>query len=132
MQQRGPKLGSMKILVVDDDPQVREVIAVLIESAGYKVSRAESGKDALETLRRDRFDILVLDLEMPGLDGFDVLKVTRSEFTYLKVLVLSGYLDGALLQAAECLGAAAALNKTQASRSLVKIVRRLAGDATEA
>ena len=129
MQQRRPKPGSVRILVVDDDPQVRELLAVLLESAGYNVSRAESGREALESLRRDRFDVMVLDLDMSGLDGFDVLKVTRSEFTHLQVLVVSGYLDGALLKAAECLGAAASLNKTQASGSLVKIVRRLAGDS---
>ena len=119
----------MKILVVDDDPQVREVMAELLESAGYSVSRAKSGREAIESLHRGRFDVMVLDLEMPDLDGFDVLKVTRSEFTGLKVLVVSGYLDGGLLKAAECLGAAATLNKTQAPRSLVKMVRRLAGDS---
>ena len=129
MKQRRPAAGSAKILVVDDNPQVRELLAELIESAGYGVSQAKSGEEALESLRRSRFDILVLDLEMPDLDGFDVLKVTRTEFTHLKVLVVSGYLDGALLKAAECLGAAATLNKAQASRALVKIVRRLAGDS---
>ncbi|HXB70899.1 MAG TPA: response regulator [Candidatus Acidoferrales bacterium] len=129
MQQRRPAPIGVRILVVDDDPQVRELIAVLLESAGYNVSRAESGTEALESLRRDRFHVMVLDLEMPDLDGFDVLKVTRTEFAHLKVLVVSGYLDGALLKAAECLGAAASLNKSQASHSLVKIVGRLAGDA---
>ena len=117
----------MKILVVDDDPHVLELLAVLLESAGYAISRATSGREALKSLRREQFDIMVLDLEMPDLDGFDVLKTTRSEFTDLKVLVVSGYLEGALLKAAECLGAAASLNKAEASRSLVKMVRHLSG-----
>jgi CheY-like chemotaxis protein len=127
MKQRRPAPDGVKILVVDDDPHVLELFAVLLESAGYAISRATSGREALKSLRRERFDILVLDLEMPDLDGFDVLKTTRSEFTDLKVLVVSGYLEGGLLKAAECLGAAASLNKAQASRSLVKMVRRLSG-----
>jgi CheY-like chemotaxis protein len=129
MQQRRPASIRARVLVVDDDPHVREVLAVMLESAGYNVSRVASGAEALESLRIDRFDIMVLDLEMPQMDGFDVLKVTRTEFSHVKVLVVSGYLDGALLKAAECLGAAAVLNKSRASRSLVTMVRRLAGDA---
>ena len=130
MKQRRPAPGGVKILVVDDDQQVRELFAMWLELAGYGVSQAKSGTEALKSLRRERFDIMVLDLEMPDLDGFDVLKTTRSEFTDLKVLVVSGYLDGALLKAAECLGAAATLNKAEASKSLVKIVRRLGGDSS--
>lgn len=122
-------MPSARILVVDDDPQVLQVFAAMLESAGYSVTRAKSGSEGLETLRAKRFDILVLDLEMPGLDGFDVLKVTRAEFPELRVLVVSGYLDGALLKAAECLGANIALNKSHASRSLIKTVERLAGEA---
>jgi len=129
MEHRRPAPGSVRILVVDDDPQVRELFGVLLERAGYGVSQAKSGREALKSLRHNRFDILVLDLEMPDLDGFDVLKVTRSEFKRLKVLVVSGYLDGVLLKAAECLGAAASLNKTEAPGSLVKIVRRLSGES---
>jgi DNA-binding NtrC family response regulator len=129
MKQRRPEPGGVKILVVDDDRQVRELFAMWLELAGYGVSQAKSGREALKSLRRERFDILVLDLEMPDMDGFDVLKTTRSEFADLKVLVVSGYLEGALLKAAECLGAAASLNKTHASDSLVKMVRRLVGES---
>ena len=118
----------MAVLLVDDDDGVRRVLGKLLESAGFKVAQAKSGREALDTLGRERFDVLVLDLEMPGLDGFEVLKVTRSRFKYLKVLVLSGYMDGALLQASEFLGADATLNKTDTTRLLVEAVRRLAGD----
>jgi DNA-binding NarL/FixJ family response regulator len=66
---------------------------------------------------------------MPDVDGFDVLKIVRSEFSHLQVLVISGYLHGALLEAAECLGARLTLDKASAPRLLVETTRKLLGDA---
>jgi DNA-binding NtrC family response regulator len=117
-----------RILVADDDEDVRQLFVKKLRSAGYKVSEAGSGHGTLDALRKSRFQLLVLDLEMPDLDGFQVLKAARKNWPHLRVLVVSGYMDGALLGAAECLGAAATLGKVQAARSLVSTVQRLLGD----
>ena len=98
-----------------------------MRAAGYDVVGVGSGNAALAELRSSRFDLLVLDLDMPDVDGFEVLKTIRSEMPHLPVLVISGYLQGALLQAANCFGATSTLDKISAAESLVEVTRRLLG-----
>jgi len=119
-----------RILVADDDPLVRKLFAKKLRSAGYSVSEAKSGPEALSLLRRMHFRLLVLDLDMPddGTDGFEILKFVRTELPHLQVLVISGYLRGALLEAAECLGARLSLYKDSAPRLLLESTRRLLGE----
>jgi DNA-binding NarL/FixJ family response regulator len=76
------------------------------------------------------FRLLVLDLDMPddGTDGFEILKMVRTELPHLQVLVISGYLRGALLEAAECLGARLSLYKDSAPRLLLESTRKLLGE----
>ena len=113
------------ILLVDDDPQVVKYLAEALKGEGYLVTATTSGDDALVFLRERRPDLLVLDLNMPALDGFDLLKWKRSEFPYLRILVISGYLKGALLKAATLVGATAALPKPIRSETLVSKVREM-------
>ena len=127
--QESPNRG-IQILVADDEPAVRGLFAKQLRSAGYCVSEAESGLEALRLLREISFQLLVLDLEMPEIDGFEVLKIVRAEFPGLQVLVISGYLEGVLLKAAECFGAVLTLEKTSAPRFLVEAARKLLGSAT--
>jgi two-component system sensor histidine kinase/response regulator len=67
------------ILVVDDDEGNRDVLSRRLESQGYSVDTAENGERALEMLRGDTFDLVLLDILMPGTDGFDVLKAIKAE-----------------------------------------------------
>lgn len=66
-----------RILVVDDDPLVREVMIALFADAGHAVTCAENGEDACKIAARQEFDLAVIDLGMPGLDGFGLLKYLR-------------------------------------------------------
>jgi CheY-like chemotaxis protein len=116
------------ILVADDDPQVRQLFVKQLIAAGYEVHAAKSGEHTLAALRAAVFDLLVLDLNMPGTDGFEVLKQVRIEFPHIRVLVISGYMKGALLEAAEWFGAAATLEKGAAPEQLLQNVKRLLGD----
>jgi DNA-binding NarL/FixJ family response regulator len=79
----------------------------------------------MEVLREQPVDLLVLDLSMPKTDGFDVLRSLRVQLPGLPILVISGYMEGALLQASELLGAAASLSKTDAPGLLVQTVNKL-------
>jgi len=87
MLANGPKI----ILVVDDDPFIRTLLAVWLQEAGYKVITAEDGQQALEQVRRERPDVLLLDLMMPKIDGYTVARwLRRHEETYnLPIIVLS-------------------------------------------
>jgi len=72
-------LRGRKVLVVDDEPEIAELIAVNLEPYEVKATVAHSGAEALEHLRRERFDAMTLDILMPGMSGFDVLEQVRAD-----------------------------------------------------
>lgn len=115
------------VLVVDDDLQIVRMMKKALETAGFEVLMVTSGKAALDAVRRRRPDLLVLDLNMPEPDGFEVLKIERSQFPYLRILVISGYLNGALLEAAKLVGAIDTIQKPFEPGTLVTKVRELLG-----
>jgi len=78
-----------KILIVDDDPDIREVLSVLLGSEGYKVDAAEDGTSALEKIKKDRkIDLVVLDIMMPGMSGVEVCEEIR-KISLVPVLFLT-------------------------------------------
>ncbi len=111
------------ILVIDDDLAILKLFGTILEDGGYSVKLSHSSGDAKKLLRQTPIDLVVLDLNMPEPDGFDLLKELRASMPGLRIVVVSGYLDGALLKAAEWLGATAALSKSDAPRMLVKTVK---------
>ena len=78
------------ILLVDDEPAVRDSLARILESAGYDVSSAEGGFDGLSHLRRLVPDVIVSDLNMPQMSGFEFLSVVRRRFPEIPVVAMSG------------------------------------------
>lgn len=71
-------MTSAKILVVDDEPQIRRVLLTTLTSQGYTVAEAKSGDEALETFRDDRPDLILLDVNMPGRSGLETCREIRS------------------------------------------------------
>ena len=67
------------ILVVDDDPQIRRVMRVTLTSQGYEVDDAKNGESALEKLRESRFDLVLLDMNMPGMGGLETCRAIRAQ-----------------------------------------------------
>ena len=72
-------MSAGRILVVDDDPQIRRVMRVTLTGQSYEVDDARSGEAALEKLRDGRFDLVLLDMNMPGLGGLDTCRQIRSQ-----------------------------------------------------
>jgi CheY-like chemotaxis protein len=79
-----------QILVVDDNPAVRETISMLLVAAGYNVVVAEDGFAALSQLKTTLPDVIVSDLEMPRMTGFELLSVIRRRFPQISTLAMSG------------------------------------------
>ena len=115
------------ILLVDDDPHVVKYLKRALEQNGYTVTATTSSGNALAMVEELVPDLLILDLNMPEPDGFDLLKIQRSQAPNLRILVISGYLKGPLLEAARMVGAVATLEKPVASEVLVKKVREVLG-----
>jgi len=86
-------INSGRILVVDDEEIVRSVVGRMLQKLGYAWETASDGAAALEMLSRDhgRFDCVILDMAMPGMDGAKVLAAFRDIAPGAKVIVMSGY-----------------------------------------
>lgn len=67
------------ILVVDDQREILELAALVLERAGYRTATAGSGDEALERLARESFDLVLLDINMPGMDGWETLRLLRAD-----------------------------------------------------
>jgi len=80
-----------KILVVDDDQELRENIREILVDAGFEVTVAASGDAALDCLEQQSFDVILLDLIMPGLDGKEVLTLIKRKFSSVKVLMMTAF-----------------------------------------
>ena len=77
------------ILVVDDDKNTRLLFSAVLESAGYMVTSAENGKAALEVMDREHIDLVVLDIMMPEMDGYEFTKLIRESDDHLPILMVS-------------------------------------------
>ncbi len=77
-----------KILVVDDDEMVLIALEELLRSRGYEIGTASGGKEALEAIEKGAFDLVILDLVMPGMDGYEVCKRIRNHDRYREVPVV--------------------------------------------
>jgi CheY-like chemotaxis protein len=119
--------GPPHILLVDDDQQVVRFLKRTLEGKGYSVTATTSGRRALALIEERPPDLLILDLNMPEPNGLELLATRRTGFPYLRTMVISGYMDGALLEAAEFLGAVATLKKPVTNEELCAKVRAVLG-----
>jgi two-component system KDP operon response regulator KdpE len=71
-------MTSARILVVDDEPQIRRVMKSALTAEGYEVHDARTGEEALDELRNDRYDLVLLDMNMPGMDGLETCRTIRA------------------------------------------------------
>ncbi|NLN06885.1 MAG: response regulator transcription factor [Firmicutes bacterium] len=78
-----------KILVVDDEPKIRRIVEQSLRKDAYKVIHAADGREAIQKVEEDRPDLIVLDLMMPEMDGFEVCRVLRSKGDNTPVIILS-------------------------------------------
>lgn len=82
-----------KILIVDDEVNFTKMVSAFFEDSGYKIDIANSGLEALKCNRQSRYDLILLDLNMPDFDGVHVAKVTRENRPGTKIIVITGYVD---------------------------------------
>ena len=82
-----------KILIVDDDPDIRDAVSTVLEAHSYQVVTADNGEEGLKKLKEERPNLMILDLLMPKLDGFGVLKEIQdprwSKYSKIPILILT-------------------------------------------
>jgi excisionase family DNA binding protein len=80
-----------RILVVDDEVGIRELLAKTLAVAEYEVDLAPGGQEALERLHREQYDLLITDLRMPGVDGLTLIREARRYMPQLPIVIITGY-----------------------------------------
>ena len=119
---------AIRVIIADDHPIVLDGLAYLFseESDLELVARCTNGDDALAATRRERPDVLVLDVRMPGRSGLDVLRVLVEEKNATRVVLLSGQITDTEMVAAVRLGVAGIVLKESAAQELLLCVRAVA------
>ena len=82
-----------RLLVVDDEESLRTVLCSELVSEGFKVQNAGDGDEAIAILDKEEFDLVLLDIKMPRVNGFDVLKHVKERHPATKVVMLTGFAD---------------------------------------
>jgi DNA-binding response OmpR family regulator len=101
----------MKILVVDDEKKIADVLTQRLVLRGFDATPVYDGSTALSMLRRDAFDSMILDLRLPDIDGTEVLRKTMEAFPHMKVVILSGHANEQDFKTCFDLGAIACFHK---------------------
>jgi CheY-like chemotaxis protein len=125
-------MAGERILVADDSGHVRMLVRGALESAGYVVTEAVDGADALQKAIDEQPDLMILDITMPELDGFEVLQFMnrRPETSRLKVIMLTGSAEMSNQQYGYTLGAVGYIVKPVATEDLLTAVARALAPVT--
>ena len=118
----------MRILVVDDDVDFRNMLRSALEIAGYSVAIARDGRMAVAAQRESPADVLITDIFMPDSDGFEAIEAFRRNFPSTRIIAISGgapILKTNYLDAAGLIGVDAALQKPFDVDELLKVLRTL-------
>jgi CheY-like chemotaxis protein len=119
-----------RILVIDDDRSVRTAIKTLLEHEGFEVVAAEDGRAGLDALETTAFDLVIVDIFMPGMDGLETITAFHRRAPLVPIIAMSGFMfrDSAtpapdFLSMATKLGAASSLHKPFRPRDLIAAVQ---------
>lgn len=77
------------ILIVEDEDSIRKFVKINLDRAGFDVKEAASGEEGIDIARKEHIDIVVLDVMLPGIDGFEVCKILRKEYPHLGIVMLT-------------------------------------------
>ncbi len=123
-------MGRSRILIAEDEPNIVESLSYILGRAGFDVDTAANGVDALDRLRRVPFAALILDVMMPDMNGFDVLRAVRSDkaLAGLPVIVLTAKGQAQDRRTAEEIGASAFITKPFSNAEVVERVRQFTQD----
>lgn len=116
----------MKILIADDHPSLRQLTCSALRSAGFnELTSASDGEEAWTLLGRNAFDLVVTDVEMPRLDGLELLRRIRSHtsFTNLPVILLTAQRTASIVHSASSLGANGFLIKPANATTIARHIR---------
>lgn len=113
------------ILVVDDEENAREGLSKILSKEGYSVDMASNGKEAIETLRRQSFDLVITDMRMPLMDGFEVLREIKKMNENIGVIMITAYGEVESYLEAMNMGAFEYINKPVRVNELKRVITKV-------
>ena len=118
-------MSQAKILVVDDDKNIRRTVSMALESLDYYVHTAFDGKDAMVQLTGDKYDMIITDLKMPGMNGMELLEQAIAKYPEIRIVLISAH--GTVDNAVEAmkLGAVDFLQKPFTPKELRNLVHNV-------
>jgi two-component system, chemotaxis family, chemotaxis protein CheY len=119
-----------KILIVDDDALIRQLLSLILRSAGYSVVEAVNGKDALDKLNEAAIDLVITDLRMPQMDGIELTREIRMnpDYEYVPVVMLTSDFQGYKRQEGEQAGVNSWISKPFIPQKLIHTLRKFDSD----
>ena len=121
-----------RVMIVDDDASVRSLLRLTLPAEGFEILEAADGADAISLLACETPDLVLLDWQMPGASGAEVLGTLRRRLPDVSVIVLTASIERAERDRAAALGADAFLTKPFSPLELLSEIERLLGDAAGA
>jgi DNA-binding NtrC family response regulator len=113
----------IKLLIVDDDAKLLATMSERLQLKDFDVQTASEGKEAIKAAKRGKFDVAILDLRMPGMEGMEVLSLLKSKHKFLEIIILTGFASIESAVEAGKLGAFGYLEKPYNFESLVEKIR---------
>ena len=114
-----------RILVVDDEDDLRMLLDHVVSNAGYHVITATDGEEAISKIQNETFDVALLDIQMPNASGIEVLKYIQKNSPKTKAVMLTGYADLKFAMEAREYGAKDFINKPYMLDEIVEIIERV-------
>ena len=121
--------GGLRVLIVDDDPELRRAIRQVFLMRGFAVNTAENGAAAVKMARREHYDVVVSDLRMPEMDGIEVTLKLKSLRHPPRVILITAYLEWNTYDEARKAGAERLIGKPVSLGRLVSLVEGLAASS---
>lgn len=117
------------ILVVDDDPLILQLTVRTLTSAGFVTRMAANGEEAVKWMDMEQFDAVVTDVQMPHVNGIELLQHIRARLPWLPVIIVTGLLDENIRESASAWGAAAVFSKPVNRGELIRSLKMALADA---
>jgi CheY-like chemotaxis protein len=114
-----------RILVVDDDPSLRNLLAQTLEGAGFQAFTAEDGREARQQIEEHGIELVITDLAMPGEEGMELIRALRKEQPGVKIVAMSGAFGADVLRVAGALGAHISLAKPVSTETILQSIDKL-------
>ena len=110
------------VLVVDDEKHIRITLADILADEGYEVGTADTGEKAVRLCHKRSFDVILMDIRMPGMDGFEAFRIIRRRRSEARVIMMSAYGMNAFRRVARDAGAMAFVQKPLDVAQLLRLI----------